>query len=345
MFVLRAFLLFLTLILGSVSFSANNETIFITTADHIFSVESTPQPTRPEQIEELREADLQFENLSISEKVQFQQNRIIYLEKFAQILSNHNIGFSRLVGSVEYFRKVKLAIRNKIKKPSQSEVAESIQNLLQEENTRLESNPDQKNVVVAKEYVAINKLLNVINHNLYKQAKLVSTSDEVGLSLGIGLGASAGVGKAAAGGLADLSFMIGYNRKTKSAVFELHLILERVKMALTPLLMIGIDLRGGLYIQNSNSRGIQKGTSLFTPVMPTAFSKYPNHVDSYLSSGIGFPPMATEFMGYVSQSYRIPLIRIEITFEPKFKIKMSTNLSFFRNKTRTRFKCSALFAI
>ena len=191
--------------------------------------------------------------------------------------------------------------------------------------------------------MAVSQLLNVINKILYKQAKTVCTSDEIGLSLGAGLGMNAGVGKVAAGALAEVQFLFGFNRKTRTVVFEVHTLLEKLKRPLTPLLMAAIDLRGGLYIKNSNVREIQKGESLFTPAVPTAFSGYPAHADTYLSSGIGFPPMATELMGYISTSYRIPLIRIEMQFEPSIRFQVFFGFSR-RGAGSVNTRCSALFA-
>lgn len=214
---------------------------------------------------------------------------------------------------------------------------------MQEEEERLEKYKSEKKLLKDRGFLAVSHLLNVINKILYKQAKAVCASDEIGISLGAGLGLNAGAGGIAAGALAELQLLIGFNRKTKTFVLEIHTLLEKMKRPLTPLFMAGIDLRGGLFIKDSKVRGIQKGESLFTPAIPTAFSGYPAHADTYLSSGIGFPPMATELMGYISTSYRIPLIRFELHFEPK--ISFDVYFGFSRRGSRTAIlQCSALFA-
>lgn len=344
MFNLALFVLILALLEGSFSFSAENEKLYIETKDYTYTIDKIPQGRSPREIEEFHEAGLHFDNLTLAEKIVFEQSRFLYLNKIASILSHNKILLGSIVTSGEFFKKIKDIIFSRSLEIPDGEIGIIVRRLMQEEAERLEKFPAEKRILKDKGQIAIGQLLQIINHTLYKQAKIVSASDEIGLSLGVGLGLNVGFGKTAAGGLVDVAFLFGFNRKTKTAVFELHAVLEKMKKTLTPLLIAGIDLRGGLYIKNSNTRGIQKGETLFTPAIPTSFSAYPAHADTSLSSGIAFPPMATELMGYISTSYRIPLIRIEVHFEPVVSFRVSFGFKRVGSGSRSKIRCAVLFA-
>lgn len=325
------------------SHSFESENLAITTTERSYLVAKHPQGATPLEVEELAEARRNFEMLTPEEVEIFEHSRALYLNKIASLLNKNKLLLGTLAGSAEFLGKLKSLILDKRREIPEGEIGIIVRRLLQEEEERLEKIQSEKKLLKDRGFVAVSDLLNVINKILYKQAKTVCASDEIGISLGAGLGLNAGAGSIAAGALSELQLLFGFNRKTKTFVFEIHTLLEKMKKPLTPLLIAGIDLRGGLYIKSSNTKGIQKGESLFTPAIPTAFSSYPAHADTYLSSGIGFPPMATELMGYISTSYRIPLFRFEMHFEPK--ISFQVYFGFSRRGSRTvNTRCSALFA-
>ena len=334
--------IFSGLLTGFYSHSAESESLAITTPERSYLVAKNPQGATPEEAAELEEARRNYDSLTAAEVEIFEHSRTLYLNKIANLLNKNKLLLGALAGSTEFVGKLKDQILDKRQEIPEGEIGIIVRRLLQEEEDRLEKYQAEKKLLKDRGFLAISHLLNVINKILYTQAKTVCASDEIGISLGAGLGLNAGVGKVAAGALAEVQFLFGFNRKTKTVVFEIHTLLEKMKRPLTPLFIVGIDLRGGLYIKNSNVRGIQKGESLFTPAIPTAFSGYPAHADTYLSSGIGFPPMATELMGYISTSYRIPLIRIEMHFEPlSFQVFFGFSR---RGSQRVNTRCSALFA-
>lgn len=335
--------IFSGLLTGVYSHSADSESLAITTPERSYLVAKFPQSTTPEEAEELEEARRIFETLTPAEAEIFEHSRALYLTEIASLLNKNKLLLGTIAGSAEFLGKLKSLILDKRQQIPEGEIGIIVRRLLQEEENRLEKFQAEKRLLKDRGFLAVSHLLNVINKILYKQAKTVCASDQIGISLGAGLGLNAGVSKVAAGALAEVQFLFGFNRKTKTVVFEIHTLLEKMKRPLTPLFIVGIDLRGGLYIKNSQVREIQKGESLFTPAIPTAFSGYPAHADSYLSSGIGFPPMATELMGYISTSYRIPLIRIEMHFEPV--ISFQVFFGFSRRGSRSvNMRCSALFA-
>lgn len=310
-------LLISCLLAGGFSFSAENENFALAT---------------PEQ---------SFASLTPEEKQIFETTRALYLSKISALLNKNKILFGSLAGSAEFLGKIKEFIIDRRQKIPEGEVGIIVRRLMQEEQDRLERFPEERKNLQQKGEIYIGKLLKSIDGILYRQAKVVCASDEIGLSLGVGLGLNAGLPGFGIGGLGEIEILFGLNRKTKTFVFELHGIVEKMKRPLTPLLIAGVDLRGGLYIKNSKVREIQRGESLFTPAIPTAFSGYPAHVDSYLSSGIAFPPMATELMGYISTSFRIPLIRIEVHFEPV--ISFNVFIGFTRGgRAGAKLQCMAL---
>ncbi len=331
------------LLMGGYSHSAESESLVITTPERTYLVAKNPQGETPEETSDLEDARRNFERLTPAEVEIFEQSRSLYLYKIASLLNKNNLLLGTLAGSAEFLGKIKSLILDKRREIPEGEIGIIVRRLLQEEEDRLENLQAEKKLLKDRGFLAVSHLLNVINKILYKQAKTVCASDEIGISLGAGLGLNAGVSKVAAGALTEVQFLFGFNRKTKTVIFEIHTLLEKMKRPLTPLLNAGIDLRGGLYIKNSQVRGIQKGESLFTPAIPTAFSGYPAHADTYISSGIGFPPMATELMGYISTSYRIPLVRIEMQFAPVIRFQVFFGFSR-RGSGKMNTRCSALFA-
>lgn len=352
---LKFFTFLLVLLIGLASFSQESDPILIQTPDYTYAIDKIPQVKTPvettfkahvlyeQQVADQKAADIEFEKLTPDEKLMFEQSREFYLNKLAQILSHSQIGFGSLVSSVEFLKKIKKTLFTKKQKIPEGELGIIVRRLMQEEEKRLANNPVEKKSLKEKGQLAIARLLDGLNRNLYKQAKLVSSTDVVGFSVGVGLGANMGFGEMVVGGLGDFSFLFGFNRKTKSVVIEMHVILEKIKKALTPLLIVGVDIRGGLYFKNSEKTSPQKGITLLPPGLPTSFSNYPEHVDISFSTAIAFPPMVTDLMGYTSTSYRIPLIRVEIQLEPKLRFKFKTDLKMLNFKSATVLKCSSLF--
>ncbi|MEQ1722470.1 MAG: hypothetical protein ABL930_04795 [Pseudobdellovibrio sp.] len=335
------FLFVFCLLLHSTTYSQNSESIRISTPEIEYSVERFPLGQTNEEIESLKLAHQSYNDMSDSERALFEESRQNYLNKIALVLNKTKVGFGLLVSSKEFVKKVREALSTARPHIPEGEIGIIVRRAMEEEQERLRLSPEEKKSLQEKGHFHIQGLLNKINRSLYEKSRLVIQSDEIGFSVGVGLGANTGVSKYVVGGIAEISFLFGFNRKTKTFTFEIHGIAEHAKYALTPLLMVGVDIRSGLYFKNSSDRSIQKGESLFTPAIPTAFSSYPSHVDSYFSTGIGFPPMATEFMGYVSTSYRIPLFRIEMSLDPmKFKVLLGFNP--FKPKRAVKVKCAEL---
>ncbi|MBY0554830.1 hypothetical protein K2P97_09895 [bacterium] len=331
------------LLISSITFGQDPDRIVISTPEKEYSVERVPLAQSDEETKDFETAHANYNDMTDEERHLFEESRLNYMTKIAHVLNKRQTGFGLLVTSKEFVAKLKNALKAHKKIPD-GELGIIVQRAMEEEEQRLRLNPEQKKSLQEKGQLYVGELLNKINRSLYQKSKLVLQSDEIGFSVGVGFGANAGVGKYVVGALADISFMFGFNRKTKTFTFEIQAIVERAKLALTPLLMATVDIRSGLYFKNSTDRTIQKGESLFTPAIPTAFSSYPSHIDSYVSTGIGFPPMATELMGYVSNSYRIPLIRIEISLDPKISVKVKLGFNPFKPKVPAKLKCAQLLS-
>lgn len=331
------------LLISTISFGQEPDRIVISTPEIQYTVDRIPLPVDANEIPDFETAHATYNEMSAEERLLFEESRLSYLNKIALVLNRRQTGFGLLVSSKEFVAKLSNALKSPKKLPD-GELGIIVQRLMDEEQERLNLNPEEKKSLQQKGQLYVQELLNKINRTLYQKSKLVIQSDEIGFSIGIGLGANAGIGKYVVGALTDVSFMFGFNRKTKSFTFEIQAIVERAKFALTPLLMATVDIRSGLYFKNSTDRTIQKGESLFTPAFPTAFSSYPSHMDSYVSTGVGFPPMATELMGYISTSYRIPLIRIEISLEPKVRFKVKLGFNPFKPKAPVKLRCAQLLS-
>lgn len=331
------------MLISSISFGQDSDRIVISTPEKEYVIDRVPLAQTEDETKAFETAHATYNDMSAEERRLFEESRLNYITKIAQILNKRQTGFGLLVTSKEFVAKLKNALKAPQEIPD-GELGIMVQRAMDEEEERLRLNPEEKKSLQEKGQLYVGELLNKINRTLYQKSKLVIQSDEIGFSIGIGLGANTGVSKYVLGALADVSFLFGFNRKTKTITFEIHAILEHAKRALTPLLMVGIDIRAGLYFKNSTDRNIQRGESLFTPALPTAFSSYPSHVDSYFSSGLGFPPMATEFMGYVSNSYRIPMFRLEISLEPKLSFKVRLGFNPFKPNAPIKLKCAQLLS-
>lgn len=324
-------LFFSSFLTAALSTAATTEQISITADTHLYTVEAFPS--------DLVEANEQFAALSTEQKQLFEQSRRFYLSRIAQILENKNLIFGSFVKSGLFIGKIKKIFERSQDIP-EGELGIIVKRLMDEEKERLEKEASESEKKNLRELgiESIQKMLTAINRTMFKQARLMSTSDEFGVSIGVGIGTHIGRDDKVIGGLGKLMFNFGFNRQKKVAVFELDLVLERTKRAITPLLLALVDVRGGLYIKDSSIRSVQRGSSIVTPAVPTTASTYPSHFDAAIYLGLGFPPIINDFMGYLSQSMRFPVIRIEIGLEPSFNFKISFG------STKARFRCEALFA-
>ena len=224
------FLVFLASWLTSgFSQAAESEKLSIVTSEYTYNVEINPQGQSQAETDELSEARRHFDSLTPAERAIFEQSRALYLGKTALLLNKNKILLGVLSGSAEFLKSIKDQLLDKRQEIPEGEIGIIVRRLMQEEADRLEKFPAEKKQLKDRGHLAIGNLLQTINRILYKQAKAVCSSDEIGISLGAGLGLNAGVGRVAAGALAELQFLFGYNRKTKAVVFEIHTLLEKMK--------------------------------------------------------------------------------------------------------------------
>lgn len=317
------------------------EQIEVKTLTHTYLIENNPKIELSSLDIELigSESTNQYNELKEFEKTLFEQNRIYYLNKIAQVLENKNLVLGSFVKSSQFIKKITHRLKNTPQLP-EGEIGLIVRRMLEEERQRieLESDINEKKSIETAGKEAIQIILNALNKTMYTQARLMANSNEFGFTFSVGLGAHLGIGKKVLGGVGRVVFNFGFNREKKIAVFELGLSLERTIRAITPIFLAAIDINGGLYLKNSNTSLIKKGTSLVAPAVPIATSIYPSHFEVVGNTGFGFPPIINEFMGYIASGYRLPIIRLEISFEPRLKIKV-------RFKSNKSVRCEALLAI
>lgn len=162
---------------------------------------------------------------------------------------------------------------------------------------------------------SILSIMNSLDSNLIKDAKVVASSNEIGFSLSLGLSAGGMLGKKGFLGSSSLGFSFGFNSKTKAFVFEIFNNTERGTKAFPFVATASVSGNATVRISSSDS---QNNTSLFTrgraiyPPGPVVFSDTPTSLQTGLSHGLGLVPIDL-FFAYETQTYRTTILRVELS--------------------------------
>lgn len=169
--------------------------------------------------------------------------------------------------------------------------------------------------------------LKAIDGMLHEYPGVIAKPGEIGFSFAVGLGALIGAKTNVRGGARLIGFNIGIDWQTKSLVFEVSRIKEKVAKTITPIAVnVQIPVNVGIYAKNGNFRGSHVGSTIYTPGIPIGVSGYSNYVEMGLM--FGYPPIIFDFFGWQSDATRDRILRIEISpFRLGFlKVELGTTI-------------------
>lgn len=287
--------------------------------DYTYTINYTPANV------ELR-AD--YESLSAEEQSQFQATREMFLKKVISMFHFSRLGIGLgIVTKSSVKQVVSNVFPSREELPPEGELRDIVIRLRDEERekTRLAE------LELEKQYAGLQgsdkakamgsaftqDLILGLDNILFQQAKLVANSNEFGASLTVGPTLSAGLKKKTFGGMMGVVINLGFDKNSKTLVFEVQRLSETLKEAFTPMGIAGLDLRMGMYFRNNSDRGNLHGYSFFPPAIPTGMSVYNSYFTAGMASGLAFPPIVTDLYSFQSDSNRSTLFRI--TFSPLMK--------------------------
>ncbi|MCE3010600.1 MAG: hypothetical protein LW875_08305, partial [Proteobacteria bacterium] len=202
--------------------------------------------------------------LSDSEKQDFQKHRLEFLKKSAQSLSSVRYGLG--LGAIT---------KDKI--------------LFWRDKS------DEKKLSFGDRSTYITQfVLSSIDRQLWSQAPLVARATEFGVNASLGLGAEGGVMNKGFGGQFDIGISFGFNRESKSFVFQIYQNLEKFNSTkMGAMGYLGVAGKLGIMISNRTPGEATKplsGSTFYPPGVPAYFSETPHMFSSGMSSGLGLPP-------------------------------------------------------
>lgn len=211
-----------------------------------------------------------YDTLSLSQKAEFQKVRIQFLSYAARTLKSTKMAMG--IGSVV---SEKLSfIKNRIK-GSES----------QQQRVQLSFNERSEAIV--------SRLLQNIDYKLWSQAPLVIDANEFGVQASVGILALSGYKDKGFGGGEFFGVSFGYNKETKSFVFEIHHTSERFASTTAAVGIVGLNAFAGMQLVRKNLEqptASTKGLTFYPPAVPAYSTVGPQVFSAGLSSSIGFPP-------------------------------------------------------
>lgn len=161
---------------------------------------------------------------------------------------------------------------------------------------------------------AVHNMMDAIDANLIRDAKVVASSNEVGLSLSLGLSAGGMMGRKGLLGSSSLGISFGYNSKTKAFIFEVFNNTERGAKAFPFVATASVSGNATLRVSSrdqSNMSLFTKGRAVYPPG-PIVFADTPTSFQTGFSHGLGLVPIDL-FFAYETTTYRTTILRIELS--------------------------------
>lgn len=188
----------------------------------------------------------------------------------------------------------------------------------------------EKRSIRERSYKIIEKILLSINKTMWSQAPLAARSQEFGMIFTINAASAIGFGHQALGGSVGLGVSLGYNKNTRSLVFEIVQDAERVQHALPTVGVIGFIAKLGFYMSAADHRlapGIAlPATSFYPPVAPAFTTTGPEKFIAGVNGSLTLPPSPiADVFSWTSSSKTTTLVRIAVS--PMFKgfVKFQVN--------------------
>lgn len=263
-----------------------------------------------------------YDSLPPEEKTSFLKNRQNFLASLARGLQALRYGFG--IGSV-----VKDTLRYSLRPLGDDlllsraqdmppgvrvEFLEAYQRVLRERAEADEAR--MKRTFKEKSEEVISSMLRGLDRQLWSQAPLLAHANEFGVMASVGLQALGGVDRKGWGGIFDLGLSVGYNRDSRSVVFQLFRNFERFQStAMKAVFVAGILGKLGMYIANQKTGELRRqGTTFYPPVIPGFSSSTSTSFSTGLSTGLNIPPPPFgDLLTYSTRLNQGILLRITIS--------------------------------
>ena len=285
----------------------------------------------------------QYNSLTEFEKVRFHINRKDFLKSTASLLHSTQLvfGFGSLVKDkiMQMFKKQKteIPVQQPIVQLAEQAVAQDIAELAVKDRP---TKKQFKELVREKSELIVLETLRGIDRQLWENSRLVAYQNEFSVSGSLGLISLAGVGSAGRGGSRSLGFSFGYNKQTKTFIFDLYTESDSFYHAITPTTLIGLLPKIGFgFAANIDAENLsRRGHTTYPPFVPGYTAIYDNMVVFGFSTAlISFPSVAGDMFSYVNKSQRKTFLRA--TFSPM--VPGFVRLKFMPRKVAAK-SCSAV---
>lgn len=232
----------------------------------------------------------EYNELSLEEKVQFQNKRLHFLKAAAKALhaSELAIGTGLLIG--DSFRFMKAVLKG--------------------QGFHFDRSKDRRKAL-------IQNILTNLDYRLHSQAPLVLSANELGFVVSAGIIKLHGIRDNGGGGLLEMGLIFAYNKESKTFVIENFIAPERFISSLAAVAVVGVNGKAGIFMAN-RERGHEAANrfaqSFYPPVIPAFASNGAKQFTFGFSSGLGFPPPPMADLLTFSNSHRETVtFRIEIS--------------------------------
>lgn len=243
----------------------------------------------------------EYNELSLDEKIQFQNKRLHFLKAAAKALhaSQLAIGTGLIIG--DSFRFMKAIVKG--------------------EGFHFDRSPERRQAL-------IQKILNSLDYRLHSQAPLVLSANELGFVVSAGVIKLHGIRDSGGGGLLEMGLIFAYNKESKTFVIENFVAPEKFVSSLAAVAVVGVNGKAGIFMAN-RERGFEAvnrvAQSFYPPIIPAFATNGAKQFTFGFSSGLGFPPPPMADLLTFSNSHRETVtFRIEISKALKGFVRIKT---------------------
>lgn len=251
--------------------------------------------------------------LTSEQQVKFQNRRSFILSKMLSLLHWKYLknGKGMIVGNRIIQNQNDDFMKNNMNLPDG--IRQEVSAMHEEQNRQLvELNGGEQILFKKMAHDLVLTKLRAIDSILHQYAGLMTNPKEIGFSLSAGFGLGAGNFKKLWGGAHLVGINIGIDFESKSLIFEVSHISEKMLKAITPVVVnLNIPFNLGAYIKNPKSSGQHHGVSTYAPGVPFGVSGYSNYME--IGFMYGYPPVIFDFFGYFSSSVRSSVLKIQVS--------------------------------
>ena len=233
-----------------------------------------------------------FGAMSPANREKFQEKRIFILSRLASVLEKTRLalGFGSL--AKEKFINI---FRRKHKRTHPLKFAQSTQ----------------------AGQARVSAILRAFDLQMWESAPVIAQQNEIGLTGSVGVSFYAGVpGARTFGGSGSLGITLGFNSDTKQMVFEFFTEVGLMDKAMTPTFIFGFLPKGGIIFKDQikgREMAVERGATFYPP-LPFYTDKLGSQGVIGLTSSFFTLPFSAfaDFMGYVTKTWKIPLLRVAV---------------------------------